>query len=71
VAFKGPRDAGEKRAAYRAGRTWKGRIRNIVNLQLHWIPAHSNFEPNEKADEEAKLASQGNSSDVKLLPKIL
>ena len=64
-------NAGEKRAAYRAGRTWKGRIRNVINLQLHWIPLHSDFEPNEKADEEAKLASQGRSSDAKLLPKIL
>ena len=64
-------NAGEKRAAYRAGRTWKGRIRNVINLQLHWIPSHSDFEPNEKADEEAKLASQGRSSDAKLLPKIL
>jgi ribonuclease HI len=64
-------NADEKRAARRAGKTWKGRTHNVINLQLHWIPSHSDFEPNERADEEAKLASQGKSSDAKLLPKIL
>ena len=64
-------NAAEKRASVRSGENWKGRKRGVIDLQLHWIPAHSDFEPNERADEEAKRAAQGLSSDAKLLPKIL
>ena len=30
-----------------------GKTKGIVDLQLHWVPSHCNFEPNERADEEA------------------
>ena len=53
------------------GIQWKGKTRGIVNLQLHWAPGHCNFEPNERADEEAKLAAQGSSSDTRFLPQLL
>ena len=64
-------NAAEKRASLCSGESWKGRTRGVIDLQLHWAPAHSNFEPNERADEEAKCAAQGLSSKAKLLPKIL
>lgn len=61
----------EKRSSLLRGEIWKGRIRDVIDLQLHWVPAHADFEPNERADEEAKRAAQGLSSDAKLLPKML
>ena len=50
---------------------WKGKTRGIINLQLHWVPGHCDFGPNERADEEAKLAAQGSSSDIRFLPQLL
>lgn len=50
---------------------WKGKTRGIVDLQLHWVPGHCNFGPNERADEEAKLAAQGSVSDARFLPQLL
>ena len=64
-------NAAEKRAFLLSRESWKGGARGVIDLQLHWIPAHSDFEPNERADEKAKHAVQGLSSDAKLLPKIL
>jgi hypothetical protein len=64
-------NASEKRASLHSGEGWKGRTRGMIDLQLHWVPAHSDFEPNERADEEAKRAAQGLLSEAKLLPKIL
>ena len=61
----------ERRQAIADGVLWKGRSRGVVDLQLHWVPGHCNFEPNERADEEAKLAAQGSSSDARFLPPIL
>ena len=52
-------NADEKQAACRTGKTWKGCTHNVINLQLHWISSHSDFKPNERADEEVKLTSQG------------
>ncbi|KIM83300.1 hypothetical protein PILCRDRAFT_88152 [Piloderma croceum F 1598] len=57
--------------AMRKGTKWKGQKRGVVDVQLHWIPAHLGFGPNERADEEAKLAAQGNSSNPKDLPVFL
>ena len=53
------------------GTLWKGKTKGIVDLQLHWVPGHCNLEPNEHADEEAKLATQGTSSDTRFLPQLL
>ena len=61
----------ERDRAIEAGVDWKGRKKGVVDLQFHWVPGHCNFAPNERADEEAKLAAQGNSSDAKLLPSLL
>ena len=35
------------------------------------MPGHKDFEPNERADAEAKSAAQGHSSDAKFLPPLL
>jgi ribonuclease HI len=53
------------------GKIWKGRSKGVVDLQVHWVPGHSDFAPNKRADKEAKKASQGDSSDAKLLPRFL
>ena len=52
------------------GDRWKGKTRGIIDLQLHWVPGHCGFGPNERADEEAKLAVQGHSSDARFLPRL-
>jgi ribonuclease HI len=53
------------------GREWKGRTSGVIDLQMHWVPGHSGYERNEKADEKAKKAAQGLSSKAKLLPPFL
>jgi ribonuclease HI len=53
------------------GEIWKSRTKGIVDLQVHWVPGHVDFAPNDRADEEAKKAAQGDSSDAKSLPKFL
>jgi ribonuclease HI len=45
--------------------------RNTINLQIHWTPGHVDFQPNERADEVAKSAAQGNSSPRTRLPPLL
>ena len=60
-----------RREAKQKGIDWKARDRNVVDLQLHWTPGHLDFQPNERADEEAKLAAQGSSSNVNDLPVYL
>lgn len=61
----------QKAAAKRKKRRWKGRKRGVIDLQIQWVPGHMDFAPNERADEEAKKAAQGKSSDKKDLPKFL
>ena len=61
----------ERTQAIEAGDEWVGRKRGVINLQVHWVPGHRDFEPNERADEEAKKAAQGESSDARLLPSFL
>jgi ribonuclease HI len=61
----------ERAAVIRSGGVWTGRTKGVFDLQLHWVPGHCDFEPNEMADEEAKKAAQGSSSDAKLLPSFL
>jgi hypothetical protein len=53
------------------GCEWSGQKRGVINLQAHWVPGHQDFEPNKKADEEAKKAVMGDSSKAKLLPALL
>lgn len=45
--------------------------RNIVDLQIHWVPGHLNFPPNNKADELVKEAATSNSSPPRDLPTFL
>ena len=45
--------------------------RNIVDLQIHWVPGHLNFSPDDKADELAKEAATGNSNPPRDLPTFL
>ena len=45
--------------------------RNVVDLQIHWVPGHLDFSPNDKADELAKDAAAGNSSLPRDLPAFL
>jgi ribonuclease HI len=61
----------ERQSATDAGEVWTGRKRGVVDLQIHWVPGHCDFIPNERADKEAKKAAQGKSSDAKLLPPML
>jgi hypothetical protein len=42
-----------------------------TKLEITWVPGHVGFEPNEKADQEAKLAAAGSSSPMEELPAIL
>ena len=53
------------------GNTGRSMLKGVIDLQVHWVPGHSEFVPNEKADDEAKKAAQGNSSNAKSLPKFL
>ena len=53
------------------GEDWVGRPKGVVDLQVHWVPGHIDFAPNEKTDQEAKKAVQGDSSEAKYLPKLL
>jgi hypothetical protein len=61
----------ERLLAIQAGEVWTGRKRGVIDLQIHWVPGHCDFEPNERADEEAKKAAQGDSSITKSLPPLL
>ena len=61
----------DRRVAIEAGLPWKGRTKDVIDLQLHWVPGHCDFARNERADVEAKKAAQGLSSDVKLLPTFM
>jgi ribonuclease HI len=45
--------------------------RNRERLRIRWILAHSDVVGNERADEEAKRAAQGESSPIQLLPPLL
>ena len=54
-----------------ASKTWSGRHKGIVDLQVHWVPGHCDFGPNEQADKEAKFVVQGASSKARFLPQLL
>ena len=47
------------------------RNRNTCKVQILWVPGHKDFAPNEKVDELAKQAAQGESSQTKELPTFL
>jgi ribonuclease HI len=55
----------ERRQALAEGSHWKSNTKGVINLQLHWVLGHCDFEPNECTDEEAKLAMEG-----KILPQL-
>ncbi|KAI0281745.1 hypothetical protein BC826DRAFT_866296, partial [Russula brevipes] len=40
-------------------------------ITIRWTAGHQGIEGNELADQEAKLAAHGSSSDTKLLPRYL
>ena len=52
---------------------WKGpnMAKHSPQPPLPSTPGHQDFEPNERADKEAKKAAMGDSSDAKLLPALL
>ena len=45
--------------------------RNIVDLQIHWVPGLLDFSLNDRADELTKDAATGNSSSPRDLPMFL
>lgn len=49
----------------------KTKTRDVCDLHINWVSGHSNFEPNEKADEANKRAALGESSLPKDLPSFL
>ena len=61
----------ERLQTIKAGEQWKGNSKGVINLQIHWVPGHCDFGPNERADEEAKLPAQESSSKAKFLPPLL
>jgi len=44
---------------------------NRHKLVVRWTPGHLNIPGNKAADEQAKLAARGNSSETLMLPKLL
>jgi ribonuclease HI len=58
----------EHAQAVREGEKWNGHTRGVIDLHLIWVPGHHDFATNELADEEAKKAAKGDSSEIKLLP---
>jgi ribonuclease HI len=54
-----------------AGDIWRGKNKGVIDLHVHWVPGHMDFEPNERADEEAKKAALQDVSDAKSLPPFL
>ena len=60
----------ESQQSINAGKSWVGKHRGIVDLQVHWVPGHKDFALNERADKEAKSVVQGHSSDDKFLPPL-
>ncbi|KZP19229.1 hypothetical protein FIBSPDRAFT_892819 [Athelia psychrophila] len=63
--------AAERTLARRNNERWTTKRRGVVDLQLHWVPGHRDFGPNERADQEAKMAAQKLSSPRGELPACL
>ena len=49
----------------------KAKVRGVIDLHIHWVPGHVDFEPNERADEAVKKTVLGESSPAKDLPAFL
>ena len=49
----------------------KKRQRSKATLTIRWTAGHEGLEGNELADEEAKEAAKGHTSETKLLPSYL
>ena len=45
--------------------------KNVIDLQIHWVPGHLDFAPNDKADKLTKEAAAGNSSPPSTLLSFL
>ena len=41
------------------GKQWTGKLKGVIDLQVHWVLGHCDFAPNESANEEAKLSAAG------------
>ncbi|KAF7970993.1 hypothetical protein HWV62_22243 [Athelia sp. TMB] len=67
----GLRRAAERATTRRNGGDWIPRKKNVIDLQIHWVPGHKDFDPNERADREAKKAAKKNSSADEDLPACL
>ena len=50
-------NADERKSAIHAGRKWKGWTRDVIDIQLHWILAHSDFRPNKKGRRRGQVCS--------------
>ena len=61
----------ERQRQIEAGKVWSGNHKGIVDLQVHWVPGHCDFEPNKRANEEAKSAVQDSMSEARFLPQLL
>ena len=59
----------EKSVSLLSEEMWNDRMRHFIDLQLHWVPVHSDLKPNERADDEAKHATQGVFSDANFFPE--
>ena len=59
------------RNARHTGRPLIACSKGVFDLQIQWIPGHEDFPPNTKADEHAKRATKGESSQVDTLLKLL
>ena len=64
-------NAVEKSVSLLSEEMWKGRMRHFIYLQPHWVPVHSDFKQDERADDKAKHAAQGVFSDARFLPRII
>ena len=49
----------------------KAKTKGVIDLHIHWVLGHTNFEPNKRADEAVKKAALGESSPAKDLPSFL
>ena len=59
------------RQAQQRNQQCTAKSKGIIDLQIHWVPGHLNFAPNDKANKLAKDAATGSLSPRKDLPALL